>query len=121
MEIDPKQLQMIDYLLSGESISSTAKKLNVCRSYIYENLEKPTVRAEYNRRLNDLKTDSENKISGLYQKAIDTLEGSLTAENEGVRLKTALFLIDRLDKLGHLETDPKTIENSNIFLDTLNF
>lgn len=121
MELEPKQLQMIDCLLSGESISGTAKKLDVCRSYIYENMEKPAVRAEYNRRLNDIKQQSEHRIQCLYQKAVNTLEESLDAENESVRLKTALFLIDRLDKLNRLETDPKVIEHDQKQLDEIKF
>ena len=119
--LTPIQEKMINSLLSGKSIVETAKEIGKGRDFIYTNLEKPTVKAEYNGRLNDIKQDSESRISGLYQKAIDTLEGSLTAENEGVRLKTALFLLDRLDKLNHLETDPEVIEHDQKELDQLKF
>lgn len=120
-DLTPDQIKLIDNLLSGKTISETAEILKKSRMFIYENLEKPAVKAEYHRRLNDLKTDSENRISGLYQKAIDTLESSLDAENESVRLKTALFLLDRLDKMRHLESDAEVIEHEQKRFEDIKF
>lgn len=120
-ELTPEQLKLIDYLLSGKTVKKTADSLKKSRTFIYDQLKLPIVQACYNQRLNDLKTDSESRIQGLYSKAIDTLESSLSAENESVRLKTALFLLDRLDKMRHLEADPEVIAHDQKQLETIKF
>jgi len=107
------QEKFVGFLLSGENLSVIAEKLEVDRSTLYAWLELETVEARHNELLTELKIDIASGLNNLYSKAIETLEKCLKSENEQVSLKTALYLLEKVNDLRPGHSDPRKIIKAN--------
>lgn len=104
-----QQEKFVGLLVAGKSLSSISDELNVNRSTLYSWKELETVRARYNQLKKDIKENIESGLMGLYEKAVETIKGCLDSQNDQIRLKTALYLIERAELLSYGLTDPKEI------------
>ena len=94
----PIQENAVALLIAGESISSVAEKLGVNRTTIYQWQSKEVFQCYYNLLLGEVKSNMENEILNLHRDAIGILRSSLTSDSEAIRMKTAFWIIERLDK-----------------------
>ncbi len=104
--LTPQQEKAAVLLASGNTITETAKKLNVIRSTVYEWAEKANFKAYYNSLIKDIRERSENALFGMIDEAHKAIRESLKSKNESVKLKAALSIIDRVKTVEIGETDP---------------
>jgi hypothetical protein len=107
--LTPQQERFITLLISGKSLSSIADELEVSRPTLYEWQRLETFQARYNQLLTDLKADMDSGVLGLYSKAVQALSECLESENDHIKFKVALYLIERAEKLEPGTTDPAAI------------
>ena len=119
--LSPIQEKTIILLLSGKSITDIAKELNVDRTTIYSWQEKETFHAYYSFLAKKIKIETEGNLFGMYQNAIQAVKDSLQSDNESIKLKSALWLIDKIDKYEIGEIDPRMLIRSNCMESTLDW
>jgi hypothetical protein len=109
MDLPPKQEQFVTMLIAGKRYQDIASELGVNKATLstWRNLE--TVQARYNQLVSEIKTDLESGLMDLYSGAVDTLKDCMTEGSDQTRVKIALWLIERAEKLEPGTTDPAEI------------
>lgn len=95
--LTPVQEKTAILLASGESISSVAEKLQLNRSTIYQWQDMLTFQCFYNQQKQDIREGMRSELFMLGGLAVGILKESLNSENESVRLKASLAVIDRIE------------------------
>lgn len=104
--LTPQQEKAVALLASGQTITETAKQLNIERSTLYQWGTKANFQAYFNTLVKEIQDNTENCLFGLLDEALKTLRDSLSSKNESVKLKAALSIIDRIKDVKVDETDP---------------
>lgn len=105
--LTPIQEKAVILLLSGKSITDVSNELDIDRGTIYQWQGKETFQAYYNNLAGKIQLETESQIYGLYEKAITAISESLQSENENIKLKTATWVLDKIQSQTIGETDPK--------------
>lgn len=106
--ITEQQSEMIDYLIAGNNKTDIAKLLNVSRNTIYIWLDLPEVKAEKQKRLNNIKKDAKNKIATKVDNCIDVIyDIAIKSKDMRTKFQAAKYLCDQF--IGTPATE-KTIE-----------
>lgn len=94
--ITVQQDKMIDLLLTGENISDIAKQLNVARSTIYDWKSRSEIKAELERRREQLKKSAQDKITNDVCTYVDNMK-ELACNSTDIRVKYQAnkYLIDQ--------------------------
>ena len=119
--LSPAQEKAIVLLLSGKSITDISRELNVDRTTIYLWQEKETFQAYYNFLAKKIKIETEGNLLGIYNDAIQVVKDSLHSDNESIKLKSALWLIDRIDNQEIGEPNPIELIKSKCMESTLDW
>lgn len=94
--ITEQQSEMIDYLIAGDSKTDIAKLLNVSRNTIYTWLDLPEVKAEKQKRLNQIKRDAKNKIATKVDSCLDVIyEIAIKSKDSRTKFQAAKYLCDQ--------------------------
>ncbi len=104
-----KEQKAVELLAIGKNYNEVSKELNIDRTTLWQWKQKPTFEAYYNNLIKELKEHTKEKILSLYDEALKTVETCLKSDNDNVKLKTALFLIDKVENINHGLTDAKEI------------
>lgn len=107
--LTPLQEQAIALLLSGNNVSSVANQLNIDRGTIYLWQEKENFQAFYNKLQKKIKFETESGLMGMYNDAIQSVKNCLNSDNEQVRLKAAVWLIEVIRSKQIGQTDPRIL------------
>jgi len=107
--LTPIQEKAVLLLVSGKNITDVSTELNIDRGTLYNWFEKLTFKAYYNKLCSEVQTTVQNGILGLYNEAIQAIQSSLKSDNEAIKLKTAFWLIERLEAKNIGATDPREI------------
>lgn len=107
--LTPLQEQAIVLLLSGNNVTSVANQLSIDRGTIYLWQEKENFQAFYNGLQKKIKFETESGLMGMYNDAIQSVKNCLNSDNEQVRLKAAIWLIEeiKIKQIGH--SDPRIL------------
>lgn len=97
--LTPLQEQTAIMLASGERITAVAEQLNLNRSTIYKWQRLVTFKCFFNRQCKDYRDTLITGLFGLSQEALQTIKESLHSDNEAVRLKTAMWLADKINNI----------------------
>lgn len=95
--LTPVQEQTAILLASGESISSVAEKLNLNRSTIYQWQEILTFQCFFNQQKQDIRESIRNEIFKIGKNAVKVLKDCMESNDEKLRLKASLEVIDRIE------------------------
>lgn len=95
--LSPVQEKTAILLASGESISSVAEKLQLNRSTIYQWQDMLTFQCFFNQQKQDIREGLRSEIFSLGEMAIKVLKDCLQSENESVKLKASLAILDRVE------------------------
>ena len=98
-KLPPRREKLIHLLIAGKSITDIAQELKVNRSTIYDWRASEDFQARFNRALLDVRKETDTGLEILYSKVVKALLDCLESENETVKVKTAIFLIERMDRL----------------------
>lgn len=96
--LTPQQEQCASLLAAGERVSVVAEKMNVSRTTIYQWHDLLTFQCFLNQLRDEVKKHMNQSLLSLAGEAIAALRQSLASENEGLRLKSAIWLLERLSK-----------------------
>lgn len=107
--LTPIQEQAAIMLASGENITGVAEKLNLNRSTIYEWQRKITFKCFFNFQRQEAKDTLKNGLAGLYKAALEAVKGCLASENESIRLKTAMWVISKIEDAPVEDTDVREV------------
>ena len=110
--ITEQQSEMIDYLIAGNNKSDTAKLLGVSRQTVYAWLELKEVKAEKQKRLNDIKVNARNKIATKVDNCIDGIyEIAMKSKDMRTKFQACKYLCDQF--IGAPTTDKPAQENKD--------
>lgn len=104
--LTPIQEQAAILMASGERITAIAERLHLNRSTIYEWLDVLTFQCFYNKQCEIVKEKLKAGLFGLQKEAIEAIKGSLQSDNPAIKLKAAIWLVERLSNAFVGETDP---------------
>lgn len=93
-----QQEQCASLLAAGERVSVVAEKVNVSRTTIYQWHDLLTFQCFLNQLRDEVKKHMNQSLLSLTGEAISVLRQSLASENEGKRLKSAMWLLDKMSK-----------------------
>lgn len=98
-----KQLVAIPVILEARSIREGVKKAGISKTTFYEWLKEPLFKAEFIRQSKEIVDLALHELKVSTSEAVSVLRELLGAEAEGVRLRTALGILDYIAKFTHLE------------------
>lgn len=87
-------------LASGESYTSVAQRLNINRGTLYKWQEITSFRCFYNKQCAIYKSEIHNALFGLHKDAIKVLSELLQSGKDGIRLKAATWILDKVGGIG---------------------
>lgn len=97
MALDERQMKAMDLLLSGETITDTAKTVGVERKTIYRWKEREEWSVEWDKRIQKIKTEGNNRITNNLDKYVTELEKiAMTGRSEKNRVDALQYLINRV-------------------------
>jgi hypothetical protein len=119
-ELEPKQVEALDLLLSGSTVTEAAAALDLARETVsrWRNRD-PAFIAAHNAALQSAWDATHGRLVNARGKAIDRLADLLDSEDQATALRAAVALV-RLDlPRPRGDTDPVAIESTQRLLDTL--
>lgn len=94
---DERYERVIDLYLEGESIVNINKITRVSRPTIYKLLEDDEYKAVIDKRLQEIRTQGQNRLQNKLNTYVNELENiALTSENENTRKDCLVYLINRI-------------------------
>ena len=107
--LTPLQEKAVSLLVTGQNFTEVAINLNIDRGTLYNWFEKITFKAYYNRLCSEVKANVQNNLLGLYSDAMKAIETSLKSDNETIKLKAAVWLLEKLEAQKIEETSPQNM------------
>lgn len=96
--LTPQQEECASLLAAGEKVSVVAEKVKVSRSTIYQWNELITFKCFLNQLRDEVKTHLNHTLLSLSGEALSVIRHSLKSENENARLKSAIWLLEKMSK-----------------------
>lgn len=103
--LTPLQEQAAILLASGETITAVAAKMSLNRGTLYEWQKLITFQCFLNQQATDYRDNLRNGLYGLAHDALQVIGGSLQSANEGIRLKAAMWLAEKVKDNDTGQTD----------------
>ena len=103
----PLQQQAMGLLATGQSVEQISNSLGIHRSTLWRWRQEPQFIAEWNRILHETKEIQERALLSLQQNAISALGDCLNSQNEMVKLRASLTILDRVQdiRVGSVQSD----------------
>lgn len=109
-----QQQQTLGLLATGLRIEEIAETIGVHRSTIWRWRQDPEFIAQWNQILIDTREEQTRSLLDLQQEAIDTLRGCLRSENDMVRLRASLSVLEKVASLNVGATEAEEVERDQI-------
>jgi hypothetical protein len=104
-----QQEKAVQLLVEGQSFEDCAQTLGTDTATLYEWQAKPTFRAYSNRLKSDRKQHAGQFLDSLYNEALAAIRECLKSENQAVKLKTAMFLLEKMEGKEIGQTDARAM------------
>ena len=105
--LPPEQVQAVELLLLGESVTDTVRKLRIDRKTLYRWRQSPHFRAEFNRRQAEAMEARGQRLRSLSEKAIGVIERHL--DEGSLKAATALLKLVAAMPPPDTEANPQTL------------
>ena len=109
-----QQQQTLGLLAIGLRIEEIAETLGVHRSTIWRWRQDPEFIAQWNQILTDTREEQTRSLLELQQEAIEALRGCLRSENDMVRLRASLSVLEKVASLTVGSTDSEEVQREQI-------
>ena len=103
--LTPQQEQACILLASGESYTTVAERLGINRGTLYKWQDSLPFRCFYNKQCSDYKSEVKNALLGLHNEAVATVRELLHTGGEAIRLKAAIWLLEKVEAVEVGATD----------------
>lgn len=100
------QQEAVKMLVAGDSVATIADKLKVSESTLYKWQETLTFQCYYNKQCKNAKANLKDSLLAMYEKALAAIKSSMESENEMVKLKTAMWLIEKVSTFTYGNGNP---------------
>lgn len=98
-----KQRRTIAAIITTRTYEDAMRAAGITRQTFYKWLKTAAFRAELTRQLDDFTADAIGQLKSAAVEAVQTLRGLLASDNENVRLRAALGIIDQINRAKELE------------------
>lgn len=116
------QEQCASLLASGERVSDVADILKVSRTTIYQWSDLLTFQCYMNQLRDEVQRQTNQTIFALAGEALSAIRQTLTSDNENLRLKTAMWLVERIQKVEVGKCNPfRMLKDEATFLSFADF
>ena len=112
--LNAQQQQTLGLLTTGLRIEEIAETLGVHRSTIWRWRQDPEFIAQWNQILTDTREEQTRSLLELQQEAIEALRGCLRSENDMVRLRASLSVLEKVESLSVGSTDSEEVQRDQI-------
>ena len=112
--LNAQQQQALGLLTTGLRIEEIAETLKVHRSTIWRWRQDPEFIAQWNQILTDTREEQTRSLLELQQEAIEALRGCLRSENDMVRLRASLSVLEKVESLSVGSTDAEEVQRDRI-------
>ena len=109
-----QQQQTLGLLATGLRIEEIAETLGVHRSTIWRWRQDPKFIARWNQILTDTREEQTRSLLEIQQEAIEALRGCLRSENDMVRLRASLSVLEKVESLSVGSTDVEEVQRDQI-------
>ena len=109
-----QQQQTLGLLATGLRIEEIAETLGVHRSTIWRWRQDPEFIAQWNQILTDTREEQTRSLLEIQQEAIEALRGCLRSENDMVRLRASLSVLEKVESLSVGSTDVEEVQRDQI-------
>ena len=109
-----QQAKTLGLLSTGLRIEEIADNIGVHRSTIWRWRQEPEFVAQWNQILADTREEQTRSLLELQQEAIEALRGCLRSENDMVRLRASLSVLERVSSLTVGSTDAGEVRRDRI-------
>jgi hypothetical protein len=119
IQIDALQIQAIEHLIAGKTISATATALDIHRSTLHTWHKEPGFMAALNRSRADILNSIHSRMLSLAATAVDTISGLMSdpAGDPKIRLAAATRILQGLSELPKIGSgDPESIRQDQVYL-----
>ena len=97
--LTPQQEECALLLATGEKVSKVAEKIQVARATIYQWADTIPFQCYLNQLRDEVQRQTHHSLFMLAEEALGTIRKALTSENENIKLKTAMWILERIDKV----------------------
>ena len=112
--LNAQQQQALGLLTTGLRIEEIAETLGVHRSTIWRWRQEPEFIAQWNRILVDTREEQTRSLLKLQHEAIEALKGCLRSENDMVRLRASLSVLEKVEGFSVGATDTEGVQRDRI-------
>lgn len=95
-ELTPKQKRMIALILGAPTVSEGCEKAGVSRTWFYKSMRDSAFKDEFVRQRQEFVDSALHELKITASEAVKVLRDLLKAESEGVRLRTALGILEHI-------------------------
>lgn len=124
--LSPQQEHAAELPITGLSVLEVADALGIHRTTLWHWRKLETFQAYSNTLRIEVQTRATDGVGALHQKALATVERMLENANDGVALRAATLVLDKIQQRQLGETDPRRIirareveKSSTVFSDAL--
>lgn len=103
--LTPTQEQACSLLASGAKTAAVAQQLGIPEQTLYLWQKQTTFVCYYNKQRSVIKNAAVQSLFGLMDEAVTAIRESLNSSNESVRLKSATYIVDKLQDMEIGKTD----------------
>jgi DNA-binding CsgD family transcriptional regulator len=104
--LTPQQEQAAALLASGKTITDTATDLQISRSTVHRLLQDNLFITYYNLLCQEIKINVKNNLFALQKKAFSAITEAFNSDNDTVRLKAAIWVIENIQSVEIGNTSP---------------
>lgn len=105
-----RRFRVIPIILGAKNVSEGVKNAKISRDTFYEYLKDPIFKAEFVRQRKEIVDLAMHELKTAAGEAVAVLRKLLGARQEGVRLRTALGMLEHISKLIQIEELEERIE-----------
>lgn len=106
LTLPPNQERAAFLLAAGKPVQEVADELGVHRSTLWQWRKHENFQAVYNAMIEEVQHGMKESLLALGPRAIDTLQITMACGTDAARLRAALYVLDRIERLQSGETDP---------------
>lgn len=96
-------------LASGIRLTEVAKELGTSRGTLYRWQNQVAFQCFYNLMKQDVKNYMEGSVLELHTQALEGIKSSLSSDNEAIRLKASMWVIEKISQIQVGETDARRV------------